>query len=124
MSRFKIGDTVTIASNDLLLDCCQGKRGRIAHLGVGGGWLLCTDHFCPVERVDGELTLVTDLEIAKEIIEAASKGIVEAYRKADTDTLEESRDRGDRLAWAILVEREAPLPWATPEYVQKNPHWH
>jgi len=109
MSQFKIGDTVTIASNELLLDCCQGKRGRIAHQGVRGGWLLCTDHFCPIERSDGELTLVTDLEIAKEIIAGTSLSVVRAYRQIDTETLEDARKRGDQLSWAILVERNAPL---------------
>jgi len=109
MSQLKIGDTVTIASNNLILDCCQGKRGRIAHLGVGGGWLVHTDHFCPVERSDDELTLVTHLEIAKEIIAETAESVVKAYRKIDTDTLAEARGRGDRLSWAILVERDAPL---------------
>lgn len=109
---FKIGDTVEIAPNSSIFDCCQGKRGRIAHVGVNGGWLLCTDHFCPVERSDTELTLVTDLQIAMEIIEAQLAkfaGVVEHYRKCDTETLEKSSERGDQLAWAVLVEWDAPL---------------
>jgi hypothetical protein len=57
-SKFKIGDIVQIAPNPRLLDCCQGKRGRIAHrpAGVlnGNSWLLVTDHFCPVIRTEEE----------------------------------------------------------------------
>ena len=105
----QIGDTVLIAANDSLLDCCQGKRGHIAHVGVGGGWLLCTDHFCPIERREEELTLVTDEQIAREIIEASLESVVRSYRKIDSETLEGARDRGDRLSWAILVERASPL---------------
>lgn len=107
----QIGDTVIIAANDSIFDCCQGKRGRIAHLGVGGGWLLCTDHFCPVERSEEELTLVTKEELAREIIEASPESVVRAYRKIDGDTLEEAGNRGDRLAQAILVERASPLSY-------------
>ena len=70
MTNFKIGDIVQIAPNNRSLDCCQGKRGRIAHRPAGcvGGdsWLLNTDHFCPVIRQEGELTLVPALALAIE----------------------------------------------------------
>lgn len=103
---FQIGDTVIIAENDYLLDCCQGKRGRIAHVGVGGGWLIHTDHFCPIERSDEELTLVPRSQLAQEKIEATDPRVVESYRKADSAALRRSMEGGgDVLAWAILLER-------------------
>lgn len=105
----KIGDTVIIAENDHLLDCCQGKRGRIVHVGTGGGWLIHTDHFCPIERTNEELTLVPVTQLAREHIESVGPAIANAYRKFDSDTLKESAGRGDTLAWAILVERGSPL---------------
>ena len=107
----QIGDTVIIAANDSIFDCCQGKRGRIAHRGVGGGWLLCTDHFCPIERSEEELTLVTREQLAREVIEASPENAVRSYRKIDSETLEKASRGGDRLASAILVERASPLSY-------------
>ena len=105
MSELKIGDIVVIAKNDSVLDCCQGKRGVITHKAVGGGWLLNTDHFCPVARRDEELTLVPIEQLAREVFEGVEQSIVDGYMTADKALLLEYAGR-DKKAWAALVLRD------------------
>ena len=100
----KIGDVVTIAENDNILDCCQGKRGRIAHTGTGGGFLLNTDHFCPRERSEEELTLVPRTVLAQEVLDEASPDVREEYMNADTQLLREYATV-DKKAAAVLILR-------------------
>ncbi len=71
-------------------------------MGVGGGWLLSTDHFCPVERRDDELTLVPWEQQAQEVLDQEDPKIIARYREFPKADLLEYADR-DRLAWAILI---------------------
>lgn len=100
----KIGDHVQIKPNTNPLDCCQGKRGRIAHHAVGGGFLIHTDHFCPRAREEEELELIPIEVLAREIIEAKNAGVVQSYQEADEALLQQHAGT-DRLAWAVLVLR-------------------
>ena len=100
----KIGQLVEIAPNKSTLDCCQGKRGRIRFAAKGGGWLLNTNHFCPIVRDENELTIVP-LEVqAQEHLNTKDQKIIERYEAAGLDMLKEYADR-DKTAWAILILR-------------------
>lgn len=102
----QVGDTVQIKSNDLLLDCCQGKRGRIAHVPVGGeGWLLCTDHFCPIVRSESELKIVPDTVLASEHMATKSDPVRKSYENQPSERLREFVPVGDKTAWAVLILR-------------------
>lgn len=101
----KIGDVVSItvlASS--ILDCCAGKRGRIAHIGVGGGFLVCTDHFCPIERSEEELTVVPVTVLAEERLTSLRGGVREEYENSTTETLHDYADT-DLTARAVLILR-------------------
>ena len=105
----KIGTVVQIKPNSSIFDCCQGKRGRIAHLGVGGGWLLNTDHFCPVERHEDELEVVPLETLAEEHLAKQPIRIREAYEAQTSEYLREFVPRGDICAWAVLILRGEPI---------------
>lgn len=100
----EIGTVVDIKPNASILDCCQGKRGRITHVGVDGGFLLCTDHFCPVERTEEELEVVPPEVLAEEILSKASEGVRADYEAADITLLHEYAPR-DEKARAVLILR-------------------
>lgn len=104
---FEIGDVVEIQESKALLDCCQGKRGKIVHRPAGNieGWLLSTDHFCPIIRQDSELTLVSQETLAKEYLSSRPDWIVKDYQAADSTMLAEHVESGDRMAYATLVLR-------------------
>ena len=60
-STFNPGDSVRVAPNVNIFDCCGGKTGVVygrANPIWGIGWILNTDHFCPVVRKDSELLLI------------------------------------------------------------------
>jgi|GEM_PF-3761749 len=101
----EIGNVVKIKESDSILDCCAGKRGRIAHIGVGGGFLLHTDHFCPIERTETELELIPIEVLAREVLDEETPDIVAEYMEADDELLREYAPV-DRLAAAVLVLRE------------------
>lgn len=109
-SKFKIGDIVQIAPNPRLLDCCQGKRGRIAHrpAGVlnGGSWLLNTDHFCPVIRTEEELTLVDPVTLAQEYFDFEDWKVFESYEEAyrEDSTIFKRADGSAARHAQVLIE--------------------
>lgn len=105
----QIGTPVNIKANERILDCCQGKRGRIAHKGVGGGWLIHTDHFCPVERTEEELEEIPREQIAEELLAKKEAWIREDYEAQTSELLREYVPRGDLCAWAVLVLRGEPI---------------
>jgi hypothetical protein len=100
----QIGDVVVIKENDSTLDCCKGKRGRIAHVAVGGGWLIHTDHFCPIPREDEDLILIPDTRLATEHLAGVSPGILQEYKDADDERLKQFA-REDLTARSILILR-------------------
>lgn len=101
----EIGNTVQIKDNKSCLDCCAGKRARIAHIGVGGGFLLCTDHFCPIERTEEELELIPIEILAREVLDEKDPCIVAEYMEADFHLLREYAPV-DMLAAAVLTLKE------------------
>lgn len=105
----EIGTVVQIQPNKSIFDCCQGKRGRIAHKGVGGGWLLTTDHFCPVERTEAELKEIPLAVQAEEYLASRPAWLRKDYEEQDTELLREYVPRGDVCAWAVLVLRDEPI---------------
>lgn len=104
----KIGDIVKIRESDSSLDCCAGKRGQIAHIGVGGGFLLNTDHFCPIERNEEELEVIPAEVLAQEVLDEASPQVREEYMNADIELLREYASV-DKKAAAVLVLRDAAM---------------
>lgn len=109
MSELKIGTVVDIASNKSVLDCCSGKRGRIVHLGVGGGWLLTTDHFCPVERTEEELTVIPVRQLCEELFADQDQWIKDEYLKNLTiEKLLEWKDRSRKALAALILREELP----------------
>lgn len=100
----EIGDVVKIRESDSCLDCCAGKRGRITHIGVGGGFLLNTDHFCPIERDEKELEVIPAEVLAQEVLAEASPDVRDEYMNADIELLREYASV-DTKAAAVLVLR-------------------
>lgn len=101
----KYGDKVLVKPSDSIFDCCAGKRGMVTHQAVGGGWLLVTDHFCPIARRDEDVEIIPFEQLAREELEKHPEDIVKEYEVASTVMLERYADQ-DKLAAAVLLLRK------------------
>lgn len=112
---FKPGDVVQIAPNSRMLDCCQGKRGRIygPYAGDHSKLILNTDHFCPVARDESELTLVDPQVLAHEYFEIEGavlfNDVAQALHSGEftLDQLKFEAGRGDALLRQFVTLWEA-----------------
>jgi len=106
--KIEIGAVVQIARNNRALDCCAGKRGRVAW-GRKNEWVLVTDHACSVKREDAELTVISVEQQAIEYFEIEGKQRYALYvdmlkkGKATLEDVQEHASAGDPTCRHFLV---------------------